>query len=664
MVLIPVSAHASRKMESESAPLPVGCPRCGVRLGGHYKYCPNCAYRLRPELVDSPAPALRRSSLAERLVSLGGYLAFGSLLLLVLLAGIRLFVEDTTPRGGVQRSVTRPRDANAFPLERTDFVHIPGGIGLFGLYYWSPDGENEVPTAFRVDDAFELGKYEVTNDQYYEFLQAWASRGGQPVPRNLYPAYWNRATGRAGVEWIYDADHGNYPVTSVDARAAQQFCAWFWEERLDADPNVVVDLPTAREWVLAARGAEAVENNFPWGATFDERKAVLRGAAEPVNSPRTGVARGMYGLVGNVAEWVYDPDVGIPVAAGWSFENGDVAEDWLNQERRSPFSLDEMEAIPNGEHQPHVGFRLAIRRAPALPTMVKVEPGAVRHGPPPPGIYPPEVDAARLIVQTEPPEVGEEIQTIREDPITFPGGAGEVEDEFEIARTEITNRQYLAFLEAVSPELTPAEVGDLLPWREQLSHDNPMPTDAMFPGIYGDPLKIKRLYDPGRENHPVEGVSIDQVDAYATWLSRRLPEPGGRFRIPTADEFVRAGRGDADWPYPWGGDPLDPALVCAGRRDSEGRAVSLLGRLGANAPRIVGLAGNLPEFVSDPPRDRLLLAGGCYEFQAESCTLDSFLSAAWQRVMAMVPAPEGFVDKPFMLENYAGFRVVRTIERP
>ncbi len=97
----------------------------------------------------------------------------------------------------------------------------------------------------------------------------------------------------------------------------------------------------------------------------------------------------------------------------------------------------------------------------------------------------------------------------------------------------------------------------------------------------------------------------------------------------------------------------------------EERTASLLGRYGERAPPLVGLVGNLPEYVWDPdwqdpdpakPPGRWLLAGGCYRFPPELCTLDSFLDAAWEYVEFEAPASVEILNP---LTFYAGFRLVR-----
>jgi len=256
--------------------------------------------------------------------------------------------------------------------------------------------------------------------------------------------------------------------------------------------------------------------------------------------------------------------------------------------------------------------------------------------------------------------------------VTFAAPTRNVSRAFEIARAEITNRQYLKFLRTVSPEKTAAQMEQLVPsawkrpnpWKwekEDPEQQTEAWEDTVYLGPYGSPWKIPRVYEAGRENHPVEGVLLAQAQAYAAWLSNRLSK---RCRLPTVGEFLRAGRGSGRDPYPWGADASNPKLICARAFDEAGRTVSLLGRHGDEP--LVGLVGNLPEYVWDPDwqdpdpgngtTGRWLLAGGCYRFPPELCTLDSFLDAAWEYVEFDVSGSDEILNP---LTFYAGFRLVR-----
>lgn len=753
-----MAAESSRKTELATPLAPGGCPRCGTRLEKPHKYCPNCAYRLRPDLVPTPHVPVAGAPLSQRVVALGGYLLFAGMLLLVVFAGVRLFVQPEPP-DLVQPQVMRTRDGGCLPLTLGEFVDVPAGIAFWGLY--DPGRESVVerraeaageekneaeqvvsalaeiadeaakdieearsilkgaldrhpsvrealrqwadafdiavpddpvagtPDAYQVEDAFRMSRREVTNDQYFEFLRAWARKTGRQVPPYLVPAKWKRLTGSRDVQRIYNDREGDFPVVGIPFDAALEFCGWFWEERLGADPDLVVDLPTWKEFVLAARGDQLMFN-FPWGRTLGEGNT----------PPNLGTARlksvvekreddefynGFIDLVGNAAEWVYLLDNAM--AAGWSFEDKwvyQVHEGQPGQPARlvTPFSERGFRVITLGEVRPDVGFRPVIRRAPQLPSFVPVTAGLVRHNPCPQGLLPPE----RLDAEEPSQGDGDERETIeeiragREPPVSFAAETEQVERGFEISATEITNRQYLAFLVATAPGHTRDELRWDLPkgWRRDLfvryeprelrpvegeeeEEEEPIPVARAFDGCHVPGARLRTVYAAGQENVPVQGITVEQAEDYTTWLSGRL---GRRCAIPTVAQYLRAARGDGVAPYPWGDDRRYPELGPSYRPEGDPRAFSL--PLTPERP-IVGLAGNVAELVRDDS-GRLLLAGGFYDLPARLATLDCFLDASWDTVQFVVEPDEGDEESDprgprlsaaRFLAYFTGFRVVR-----
>lgn len=61
-------------------------------------------------------------------------------------------------------------------------------------------------------------------------------------------------------------------------------------------------------------------------------------------------------------------------------------------------------------------------------------------------------------------------------------------------------------------------------------------------------------YPPGKENHPVVGVSIDDAISYCKWLSKKT---SSEFRLPSEAEWERAARWIDGRMYPWG-NVFDP----------------------------------------------------------------------------------------------------------
>jgi len=752
-----VTVESSRKTESQEPYEPGGCPRCGTRLRQPYKYCPNCAYRLRPDLFPAPATETHGVPIGHRVVALGGYLLFAGMLLLVVFAGVRLFSGPEPPEP-IQPQIRRARDGNCLALTLDEFVEVPAGYAFWGAYdpareyapasrpeaadeerglaeravralatlrsevakpeeieearqslrdalrelpardaieRWADSFGTEVPQesadaipdAYRVDDPFRMSKREVTNDQYFEFLRDWARKADQPVHRHLIPGGWTRRTGRPDVDRIYKEGEGNLPVVNISFDAALEFCGWFWEEKLGADPDLVVDLPTYKEWVLAARG-DNLTYNYPWGQSLRQGEIVNLGTSGlwSVVEKRKPEEfyNGFLDLVGNAAEWVYW-ETGLIVAAGWSYQ-----DEWVYRVARSeggqpgrlatPFSNNQLKVVrgpPRDSGPVDVGFRPVIRRAPSLPAFVTVAKGPVRHGPCPQDILPPERLGAEDADESEGPETIERIKKRREPLVSFASETDRVDRDFEISATEVTNRQYLAFLGEIAPRYTKDEMTQFLPrgWhRKNLlvrfeDEDQERPFSREYDGYYVAWEKLGILYAAGQENVPVEGVTIEQTDAYVDWLSGKLSH---RCAIPTAAQYLRAARGEGTSPYPWGDDENDVELLPSCRQEYPSRPFALTPS--ASRP-VVGLAGNVAEFVRDPAAGgRVLLAGGFYDLPPRLVTADCFLDADWDSIQYVLEPGDWdwpledergagdarpLLSSPFTISHYAGIRVVR-----
>jgi formylglycine-generating enzyme required for sulfatase activity len=187
-------------------------------------------------------------------------------------------------------------------------VLISGGSVLLGPTDW--DGPNVRPTRIVSVRSFYLDHTEVTEHRYGE-----CTRAGMCPTRE-------------------HALEPGLPVSSVDASAAETFCAFAGGR-----------LPTTAEWTFAAAGAEG--RRYPWGP---HGLVCRRAAYGRVNGPCTKGARtadlagirgegktpeGVLDLAGNVAEWTRDED-GRASLRGGSFASAAAAElkSWAEQPPR------------------------------------------------------------------------------------------------------------------------------------------------------------------------------------------------------------------------------------------------------------------------------------------------------------------------------------------
>jgi formylglycine-generating enzyme required for sulfatase activity len=144
--------------------------------------------------------------------------------------------------------------------------------------------DNERPLHRVWVDAFYLGEYQVTNQEYARFLRATRI---QPPPLWGDPNF----------------SHPDQPVVAVSWFDAVQYCDWLSEMT-----GGKYRLPTEAEWERAARGG-AEGKLFPWG---DDPPQSLPDYSERWRNGPEVVAQyapnsvGLYDICENVHEWCSD----------------------------------------------------------------------------------------------------------------------------------------------------------------------------------------------------------------------------------------------------------------------------------------------------------------------------------------------------------------------
>jgi formylglycine-generating enzyme required for sulfatase activity len=159
-------------------------------------------------------------------------------------------------------------------------IAIPAGEFTMGS-----DLEVERPPHPVSVDAFEIDKFEVTNEQFEKFV---AETG-----------YATEAEKAGDTSWRYWAKNkSNHPVVKVSWNDAAAFCEWA-EKRL----------PTEAEWEKAARGTDGF--TYPWGNDWDVNKvnakeSGYRGTTIVGSFPSGASPYGVMDMAGNVSEWTSD----------------------------------------------------------------------------------------------------------------------------------------------------------------------------------------------------------------------------------------------------------------------------------------------------------------------------------------------------------------------
>lgn len=175
-------------------------------------------------------------------------------------------------------------------------IDLPEGLEIPEGMVYVPDGyftmgsdnsltEEETPAHQVYLKGFLIDKYEVSNEDYEEFLQ----NTGHPVPKYWYDERFNKP---------------NQPVVGVSWEDAAAYAKW-----------VDKRLPTEAEWEKAARGSQGF--TWPWGNSW--KKGYLShylniyGISDnfeftsPIDSFALGISPyKVFNMAGNVWEWCQD----------------------------------------------------------------------------------------------------------------------------------------------------------------------------------------------------------------------------------------------------------------------------------------------------------------------------------------------------------------------
>ena len=191
-------------------------------------------------------------------------------------------------------SETKEQKKTIVGKDGAEMVLIPAGEFQMGSNH-GEDDEKPVHTIYL--DAFYMDKYEVTNAQFQQFLQANPQWQKDKIALKYHGGYY--LSSWDGLN--YPEGQANHPVVSISWYAAAAYAQWAGKR-----------LPTEAEWEKAARGGLAGKK-YPLGdeLSHDDANYYETGGRDiwdktaPVGSfPPNGY--GLYDMAGNVWEWCAD----------------------------------------------------------------------------------------------------------------------------------------------------------------------------------------------------------------------------------------------------------------------------------------------------------------------------------------------------------------------
>lgn len=140
--------------------------------------------------------------------------------------------------------------------------------------------DNELPQLTEWLPTFQIARYETTNAQYQECVNAGYCSPVAPTSSD------------GSMVWDPRYAGANYPVVGISQSDASRFCAW-----------IGGSLPTEAQWEKAARGTDG--RTYPWGNSLRTDNANLgSGYLMPVGTYAAGTSPyGLYDMAGNAFEW-------------------------------------------------------------------------------------------------------------------------------------------------------------------------------------------------------------------------------------------------------------------------------------------------------------------------------------------------------------------------
>ena len=264
------------------------CGRCGTGLDERFRFCPECGLPTSGGAVLSTQIQELRTQ-AERAANSDPRPEWQRVLLPTAAAGMVVFVL------GLGLLIFNRPLLEALVLPETETV-VPPPLAAAS---WEPEwvtmhageflsGPPGAERRVRLNYDFEISRYEIMNELWWEFLQ---SQEGELRLKGI----WSEAVPGESGGWVAQPD-GAYqptkilqrPVRNVSALAVAEFGRWLTRRLGETDraAHTEIRMPTRYEWEYAARGSE--NRQYPWGDKFEKAAAPPKSGMD-TPPPRIGL---------------------------------------------------------------------------------------------------------------------------------------------------------------------------------------------------------------------------------------------------------------------------------------------------------------------------------------------------------------------------------------
>lgn len=182
-----------------------------------------------------------------------------------------------------------------------------------------------------------IAKYEVSNGEYYSFLNDIKHDGKKLTIARVYSNNWlTELENGAPFEAHYfgNESYFNYPVVNINKEGAELYCNWLSEKlSTELGKKIIARLPTQEEWLYAAKGGDE-HALYGWKgnqlsnkegnlfANYKKDDSESNAITAPVDAFKANQL-GLYNCSGNVAEMIQTEN--ISMGGSWATLQEDIA---------------------------------------------------------------------------------------------------------------------------------------------------------------------------------------------------------------------------------------------------------------------------------------------------------------------------------------------------